>query len=292
MNNKLYIIFMFFIILLILSGYRKDYKEHWNPFSVFKAVFESPTLFDKIKNVFNDISKLTGNINNLATILPNIIKSAADTTLDIALRPARLAVNEFDKSTKKVETDFKNVFKILKDIFIKLKYFAQLLLFLINRAKICSEGADKVIKNYTIKTEEVRKKLDQIMVKMEICPNYSFKNTIKYCKNCIFQIQPLIKYSYEYTKILMKFYGEVLTYPELFPQGSEKNYCQIHAKDKMSKADAIRYAHKCNTCLHIQSVLKLGLDELKDFFKVIKFLFDNSKKFEASITNLKTKLNL
>lgn len=287
MNNKLYIICIILVIVLALSTCKKaQIKEDFYIFGFFKSLVESPTIIEKGANVMRDVAGLSSKAHLLVTDFPRLIKEIGETTINVLLFPATAAIGEIEKSIKQTQRDFHNIFAVLKEIFAKLKYLSQLLLFMINRAKICSEGADKVIKNYTIQTKEISKKLSDITDKMEICIKNPFDDFMGFCKGCIFQIVPLIKNSYKFCKILIKFYKEVLTYPELFPQGSTKSYCKNHAKKIKSKKDAIKYAHKCNTCFHIKSVLSLGLKELNEFFKIIKVLFDNSKKFEDAINKM------
>jgi len=284
MNNKFYIIFMILVIVLALSSCKK--KQIQEDFYIFGSLFESPTIWEKAANIIGDLASLSSRAHLIVTDFPRLIKEVGEVAIDVLLFPAKTMIGEFEKGVKRTQRDFHKIFSVLKDIFAKLKYLSQLLLFMINRAKICSEGADKVIKNYTIKTKEVMTKLSEITNKMEICIKNPFDDFIGYCKGCVFQIVPFIQYSYEYGDILIQFYKEVLTYPELFPQGSTKSYCQNNAKKIRSQSDAIKYAHKCNTCFHIKSVLSLGLKELQEFFKIIKVLFDNSKKFEKAINKI------
>ena len=78
----------------------------------------------------------------------------------------------------------------------------------------------------------------------------------------------------------------MLTYPELFPQGSDAKYCSSQWTQVTSQSAALDYAKKCNTCLHIKSILKLGVEELQEFAGVIGRLFEVSDKIEREFNKI------
>ena len=95
-----------------------------------------------------------------------------------------------------------------------------------------------------------------------------------------------MKALYQFSEILIKFYQEVLTYGELFPQGNNKHYCATAWKTVTTQTEVLHYGKRCNTCLHLKSIMKLGLDELQDFAKVINKVFNISKQIENQLNQV------
>ena len=165
----------------------------------------------------------------------------------------------------------------------------ELLIITINRLKVCSGGTSRIIKNYKLQTEAILSKISNIHKKIKICPQFlsSIKTPVTYYRDCISQIIPLIRLCYKYSIIIKTLYEEVLTYEELFPQESEKKkYCSNQYKNVKSQKDSLKYAKKCNHCLHLKSVLKLGLEEIKVFTNIIRFFIIKTLELKRAISKL------
>lgn len=285
-NNKVYILFMIFLIVII-SVLSKNI-ESFGFFDFDWVPLPPPLPFFDVAKIFTKIGNMGRDIRDLPHVIPNVAKDITDGVINIALLPPKTAVNVLKTAINKLQSDTTNLFKIVKDLFGKLKYFAELLMFTINRGRICSEGAERVLKNYTLQTNAILNKISIIHKKLEICPKSPFSNLGKYYTDCIRQIIPFIKSSYKYSQILMKFYKEVLTYEELFPQApADIEFCKKGHKNLKTKKQLLEYANKCNYCLHVQSVLSLGLDEITEFAKTIKILVNKGKEIEKVFAKLK-----
>jgi len=247
-----------------------------------------------------DLNRMIGEINsfnNKIKYFPKTIETTAknitDSVINTALIVPRHTARTVQDSLKGFQENTNNLFKTVKLLFEKLKYFTELLMITVNRARVCSEGADRVLKNYTLQTNGILNKLSEIHKKIKICPDLlsSVKTPVTYYKDCISQIIPLIRSRYKYATILKKLYGEVLTYEELFPQGPQnKNYCATQHKNIKSKKDSLEYAKKCNYCLHLKSILKLGLGELNEFANAIKLLTSKGAALQNALGKLVIKI--
>ena len=294
--RKIYSISMILIIFVILIWFRyKDvHPEHFGFFDDVWGEVSSwvpPMPFGDVDKIISRIGDLGNEISNLPRVIPREAKKMTDTVIDVALIPPKAVINVVKSSINQLQTDTNNLFGIIKKLFEKLKYFTELLMITINRARVCSEGADRVLKNYSSQTNQILNKISEIHKKIKICPENPFKQPITYYKNCVSQIIPLIKSCYKYTQILLKFYQEILTYKELFPQdGRKKDYCKNGYKTLKTKKDAINYAKKCNYCLHLQSILKLGLDEIKEFATMITNLTNKGQQLERALGKLVIKI--
>ena len=242
-----------------------------------------------VDRILSDVTRFGKEVKDLPVIIPRTAKTIAEGVIDVALKPPREAVSVVKRHINLLQTDTNNLFKTIKSLFGKLKYFTELLMLTVNRALVCSKGAERVVESYTLRTSAVLTKLTEIHGKIKICPDFinSVKTPITYYKNCISQIIPLIRSCYKYVQILIAFYKEILTYEELFPQDADaKNYCATHHKNVKNQADGIAYAKKCNHCLHLKSILKLGLGELNAFADGIKVLVDKGAELKGGISKL------
>lgn len=291
-KNKLYMLLMIFLVLIILLinpsyvenfGWFDDFVE-WIPLPPPLPFGDVTRIFDKIKNIGDDINNFPRTIGNVATNL-------TDSIINVALLPPKTAANIVKQKITKLQTDTGNLFDAIKTIFEKIKYMTEVLMFTINRARICSEGAERILKNYTLRTNSILSKITIMHAKIKICPENPFRHLRKYYKDCITQIIPFIKSCYKYIQILMKLYKEILTYEELFPQDPKIiDYCKTAHKKIRNKKESIYYANKCNYCLQLQSVLKLGLGELTGLASTVKLFMDKGKEIENTLSKLVIKI--
>ena len=241
----------------------------------------------EITNIMDRLTELTKRVTDLPATLETSAKNTVDDTVASLLIPPKALAAVLKGSIKQLEKDFKELFNIFPKLFDKLKYFTELLMISVNRAKVCAEGAERIVKNYTLKTTDIITELGIIHKKIKICPTNPLKNPTTYYNECVSQIIPLIKACYTYTNLLMDLYQDLLTYEELFPQNIyQQSYCRSQYAKVRTKKEAVEYANKCNYCLHLQSVLKLGLGELKDFAKLIKEVSSGGAKLERAFGNL------
>ena len=241
----------------------------------------------EITNLMDRVTKLTKRVTDLPANLETSAKNTVDDTVASLLIPPKALATVLKGSITQLENDFKELFNILPKLFDKLKYFTELLMISVNRARVCSEGAERIIKTYTLKTTDIITELGIIHKKIKICPTNPLKNPTTYYNECVSQIIPLIKACYTYTNLLMDLYQDLLTYEELFPQNIyQQSYCRSQYAKVRTKKEAVEYANKCNYCLHLQSVLKLGLGELKDFAELIKEVSSGGEKLERAFGNL------
>ena len=203
---------------------------------------ESFDLGGDITRAFNNVSNLTSTVTTITTRIPGEAANIANSALEVLIKPAKDGLKTAKGVLGSVETEVNKMFEIIKDIFNKIKYFSELLIVILKRSQRCALGASKVTKNYETRTREILLKIKPIMKKLEICPTKPFKNIIKYWKNCITQIFPFLGLALKYVNILRKFYSEVLTYPELFPQGSDAVYCKSAWTGVTTQNDALNYA--------------------------------------------------
>ena len=292
MKFKLYSSIMFFIMVLILVNIMRQPQIERFGFWDFDWVPLPPPLpFGEVANIINRIGNFSRQITNLPVTIANSAKVAAEDVLDVALIPPRSIVSLLKGSITQLEGDFKKLFDILPKLFDKLKYFTELLMISVNRARVCSEGAERVLKTYTLKTKDILAKLSNIHKKIKICPTNPLRQPTAYYRDCVSQIIPLIKGCYTYTHLLIKLYQEFLTYDELFPQNiRDKEYCRTHHSNVRTKKETIEYANRCNYCLHLKSILKLGLGELKEFAKLITNISNGGAKLEKAMGKLIIKI--
>ena len=274
MNNNIFIFTIGCIILfcVILSSHR-SYKEHFG-------------LIDDINKAINNVANVGQQMVSVASKIPTEAERFAKSAVDFALKPAKDGLGEIKNVFDTVDREVKKMFEVIKDIFDKIKYFSDLLIIMLKRSQKCATGAAKIVKNYTARTKDVISKINIARAKMLICPTNPFLDMKKYWQNCISQILPFLKLAFKYTIILKRFYSEVLTYPELFPQGSDVTYCSNHWTQVTSQNAALDYAKKCNTCLHIKSIIKLGVEELQEFAGVIGRLFEVSDTIEREFSKI------
>lgn len=311
MSNRLYILFMIFVIIIIMIV-TPNYSiesfgcEWWDGACKAREAWEWAQAQARrawqmaldgamrdVNRMINQLKGFTNTVNNLPRTVAGGAKNVADSVINTALVAPRHTAKTIQDSLKGFQANTTNLFKTVKLLFEKLKYFTELLMITVNRAKVCSEGADKVLKNYALQTNAILTKVSEIHKKIRICPEFlsSLKTPATYYKDCISQIIPLIKSCYKYVKILIKFYKEVLTYEELFPQtADDKNYCATRHKNVRSKKDSIEYAKRCNYCLHLKSVLTLGLGELNEFASSIKLLSDKGTALQNALGKLVIKI--
>ena len=292
MKYKLYGSIMAFIIVLILvNTMRQPQIEQFDYWDDLTSWVPPPLPFGEVANMLGRIGDFGRQIANLPVKLATDAKNVAENVIDLALIPPRTLVSLLKGSITQLENDFKELFNILPKLFDKLKYFTELLMISVNRARVCSEGAERIIKTYTLKTKDIITKLGIIHRKLKICPTNPLKQPVTYYKDCVSQIIPLIKGCYKYTYLLIKLYQEFLTYEELFPQNiQKKEYCRTHHAKVRTKKESVEYANKCNYCLHLQSVLKLGLGELKEFAKLITEVSAGGAKLEKVFGKLAIKI--
>lgn len=273
MSYKLYVFILltFIITVSFINAYRQR---------------ETFDIFSDVRNAFSQISNLGNQITGAIGSIPNTAKNITTAALDIAISPAKTAITNVNNIIKKIETDINSLFKIIEEVFNKVKYFAELLIFLLERGVKCAKGAEKVTKNYKARTKDKLAELKMLHDKLQTCNKNPIKIPREYWRNCITQIKPFMKALYEFSIILMNFYKEVLTYEELFPQGNDKHYCATAWKTVTTQTQALQYGQRCNTCLHLKSIMKLGLEELQEFAKVINKVFEISTQIENEITRV------
>lgn len=305
MNHKLYILFMIFVIIviMILSPNHNNIEGFgcawWDAGCKIREAAEwawrmaMEGAMRDVNNMINQIKSFGDTINNLPRTIPRTAKTIADPIIDTALIVPRHTAKSVKNAVRDFQQNTNNLFNTIKMLFEKLKYFTELLMITVNRARVCSEGADRVLKNYTLQTNAILTKLGTIHKKIRICPNFvsSLKTPRTYYRDCVRQIIPLIRSSYKYVTIIKKLYTEILTYEELFPQGPEdKNYCATQHKNIKNKKESIEYAKKCNHCLHLKSILKLGLGELNEFASAIKLLSTKGVDLQKALSKLVIKI--
>ena len=274
MNRRIYIFFL--IVFIIIASFVTSRRQR-----------ENFDIFSDVSNAVRDIGNLGGQITNTINSIPGIAGKLADSALDIALAPGKAAISEVNTVISNVERDITNLFKIIEEVFNKLKYFGELLIFLLTRAVKCAKGAERVTKNYKIRTEGKLRDIKALYDKLQTCRKNPIKIPLTYWRNCITQIAPFMKALYEFTEILIRFYQEILTYDELFPQGTaKKQYCATAWKTLSNQTQALNYGKRCNACLHLKSIMKLGLEELQEFAKVVNTVFKVTKSIETKINEL------
>ena len=271
--NKIYIfILLIFIIIVAIINARK-HRENFN-------------IVNRVNGVVRDIGSLGNRITGAVNSIPGTAKRITDSAIGIALAPGKAAVRDINRTVKGIERDIKNLFSIIEQVFNKVKYFAELLIFLLERGVKCAKGAEKVNKNYKVRTETKFRQIKELHDKLQTCNNNPIKKPVTYWKNCITQIGPFMKRLYEFSEILINFYKEVLTYEELFPQGGDKYYCATAWKTVTTQTQALQYGKRCNTCLHLKSIMKLGLEELQEFAQVINKVFTVTQQIENQINQV------
>ena len=272
-RNKLYIfiLLIFIIIVAFVTTYRR--RENFN-------------IIDKVNNVVRDVGSLGNKITGAVNSIPGTAKKITDAALDVALAPGKAAIENVNNTIKGIERDITNLFKIIEEVFNKVQYFAELLIFLLERGVKCAKGAERVNKNYKARTEHKLQEIKVLHAKLQTCRKNPIKIPVTYWRNCVTQIPPFMKRLYEFSEILIKFYKEVLTYEELFPQGGNKQYCANAWKTVTTQMGALKYGQRCNTCLHLKSIMKLGLKELQEFAKVINKVFKVSQQIENQINQV------
>ena len=248
---------------------------------------ENFDIFSDVANALSRIGSLGSQITGTINSIPGIAEKLADSALDVALAPGKQAIKDVNTVISNVERDVKNLFNIIEEVFNKLKYFGELLVFLLTRAVKCAKGAERVTKNYKIRTESKLRGIKALYTKLQTCQSNPIKIPLSYWRNCITQIAPFMKELYEFTEILLKFYKEILTYDELFPQGvSKKQYCSTAWRTLSNQSQALNYGKRCNSCLHLKSIMKLGLEELQEFARVVNTIFKVTKGIETKISEL------
>jgi len=271
--NKWYIfiLLIFIIIVAFINAYKQ--REHFN-------------IVNRINKVVSDVGSLGTKISGAVNSIPGTAKRLTDAAIGLALAPGKAAVKDVNRTIKGIERDIKNLFNIIEEVFNKVKYFAELLIFLLERGVKCAKGAEKVNKNYKLRTETKLREIKALHDKLQTCSKNPIKIPLTYWRNCLTQIGPFMKRLYEFSEILINFYKEVLTYKELFPQGNDKHYCATAWKLVTTPSEALRYGQRCNTCLHLKSIMKLGLEELQEFAKVINKVFQVTQQIEKQINQV------
>ena len=271
--NRLYIfILLIFIIIVAIVNARKQ-QEHFN-------------IIDKVNQAIHEIAGLGTKIGEAVLEIPNTVKKIGDAAINVALKPAKTAISDINRTIKGLERDIENLFSTIEDVFNKVQYFAELLIFLLERGVKCAKGAEKVNKNYKSRTEHKLREIKELYNKLQTCRKNPIKIPLTYWRNCLSQIGPFMQRLYEFSEILIRFYKEVLTYEELFPQGNDKHYCATAWRMRMTQTQALQYGKRCNTCLHLKSILKLGLEELAEFAKVINKVFIITQQIENQIRDV------
>ena len=275
--NKLYI----FILLTFISvvAFLNTRKQREN----FDAINH---LLGKVNSAIGDIGNIATDLGSAMTSIPRVAQDLATNTFNLAVAPAKQAITDVNRTIKGVERDIKNLFDTIEEVFNKVKYFAELLIFLLERGVTCAKGAQKVSKNYKLATDGKLAEIKALHEKLQTCTKNPIRIPRTYWRNCVTQIGPFMKRLYEFSNILIKFYKEVLTYVELFPQGENKAYCASEWRKAMSQTQALVYGKRCNSCLHLKSIMKLGLKELQEFGKVINDVFKITKLIETQINEV------
>jgi|TARA_B110000208_G_scaffold36929_1_gene48953 hypothetical protein len=271
--NRLYIFILLIFTIIVAIINAKNHQENFN-------------IVNRVNGVVRDIGGLGRKITGAVNSIPGTAKRITDTAIDIALAPGKAVIKDVNTTIKGIERDIKNLFSIIEQVFNKVKYFAELLIFLLERGVKCAKGAEKVNKNYKKRTENKLREIKDLYNKLQTCQKNPIKIPVTYWKNCVTQIGPFMKRLYEFSEILIKFYKEVLTYEELFPQGNNKQYCATAWKTVTTQSQALRYGQRCNTCFHLKSIMKLGLEELQEFAKVINKVFQVTQQIENQINQV------
>ena len=231
---------------------------------------------NKIETGIEDAAK---GVEEVAKKIPAIAENIAEEAIKDIKTDINVVTNLGEntlKSGKKIILSIPNVikgvtehipdfFNTLKEFFNQIETFSDLLLILMKRTLNCVGGGSKALENY-MKDCSLK-----YITMIESLSNFSK------CGDSIFGIYHNCWVPSGHVKIaasdfftsVKTWWNEVLTFPEMRPQGSNMDWCNKNFKIFTSTENSLEYAKKCNECLYVKGIISLGIGEIENIGIII-----------------------
>ena len=239
----------------------------------------------KIETGVKDAAK---GITDLAQQIPGIAKTVAET----AIKPITTGFNDITDFGKDALTGGKDLilsipdalkdlaeqldpfFKALKDFFDQLEIFTKIVLILMKRTTNCVLGGGKAMESYLTDCAQKYDNMINTLTNFSSCGNSIWG----IYHHCWLPVQPARVASHEFFVSIKTWWRQVLTYPEMRPQGANLDWCNSNFKLFTNTEDSLVYAKKCNECLYLKGIMALGIGELENLGSVLTELLTISMK--------------